>query len=303
MAESGASVGNNKAASEFGRVVASYGHRVLLEDASGQRIQCILKGRKLRAVCGDRVRWYRQDHGGVVTAIEPRRNELQRPDSRGMVEVLASNITQIAVVIAPQPPVDEFLADRYLAAARLMGAEAIVVCNKQDLGSVSLAGEYQGIGYAVVEVSAETGSGIDKLAGLLRDQTSVLVGQSGVGKSSLSNALVPDLDVTTRSLSEATGEGRHTTTTAVLHHIPDSGEIIDSPGVRNFAPPPTEPSRVDLGFPEFDSAIEHCRFNDCLHLREPGCGVIAAVESGDIPARRYRSYRELLRLMERLTAN
>lgn len=283
-----------------GRVVASYGRRVLVEDEQRKRLNCQLKGRRLKAVCGDHVEWYPDSSNGVVTAIAARRNELRRPDSRGRVEILAANISQLVVVIAPTPPVDEFLADRYLAAARLMGADSLVVCNKSDLGNIDLADEYRTIGYPVVSVSARTSESMESLATALTGHTSVLVGQSGVGKSSLSNALIPGLTVATQKLSTATGEGKHTTSTAILHHLPDGGEIIDSPGVRDFAPPPTELKRVDFGFPEFDQPMRQCRFNDCLHLKEPQCGVRAAVDRGEISARRYRSYRELLHLMRKL---
>ncbi len=283
-----------------GRVVASYGRRVLVEDEQRKRLNCQLKGRRLKAVCGDQVEWYPDSSNGVVTAIAARRNELRRPDSRGRVEILAANISQLVVVIAPTPPVDEFLADRYLAAARLMGADSLVVCNKSDQGSVDLAGEYRTIGYPVVSVSAKTSESMELLATALTGHTSILVGQSGVGKSSLSNTLIPGLAVATQTLSEGTGEGKHTTSTAILHHLPGGGEIIDSPGVREFAPPPTELKRVDFGFPEFDQPVRECRFNDCLHLKEPQCGVQAAVDSGEISARRYRSYRELLHLMRKL---
>ncbi|MCH9026603.1 MAG: ribosome small subunit-dependent GTPase A [Proteobacteria bacterium] len=286
-----------------GRVVASYGRRVLIEDDQRKRLNCQLKGRRLKAVCGDHVEWYPDSHNGVVTAIAARRNELRRPDSRGRVEILAANISQLVVVIAPTPPVDEFLADRYLAAARLMGADSLVVCNKSDLGGVDLAGEYRTIGYPVVSVSAKTSESMESLATALTGHTSILVGQSGVGKSALSNTLIPGLAVATQTLSEGTGEGKHTTSTAILHHLPDGGEIIDSPGVRDFAPPPTELKRVEIGFPEFDQAMRECRFNDCLHLKEPQCGVRTAVDSGEISARRYRSYRELLHLMRRLMEN
>ena len=286
-----------------GRVVASYGRRVLVEDDQRKRLNCQLKGRRLKAVCGDRVQWYPDSHNGIVTGIATRSNELRRPDSRGRVEILAANISQLVVVIAPTPPVDEFLADRYLAAARLMGADSLVACNKSDLGSVDLADQYRSIGYAVVLVSAQTGASMELLATALSGHTSVLVGQSGVGKSSLSNTLIPGLAVATQTLSEGSGEGKHTTSTAILHHLPGGGEIIDSPGVRDFAPPPTELKRVDFGFPEFDEAVRQCRFNDCLHLKEPQCGVRAAVDNGEISARRYRSYRELLHLMRKLKEN
>ncbi len=286
-----------------GRVVASYGRRVLVEDDRRKRLNCQLKGRRLKAVCGDNIEWYPDRHNGVVTAIATRRNELRRPDSRGRIEILAANISQLVVVIAPTPVVDEFLVDRYLAAARLMGADSLVVCNKSDLGGLDLAGEYETIGYPLVSVSAKTSESMELLATALKGHTSVLVGQSGVGKSSLSNALIPRLALATQALSEATGEGKHTTSTAILHHLPGGGEIIDSPGVRDFAPPPMELNRVDFGFPEFDQAVQQCRFNDCLHLKEPQCAVKAAVDSGEISARRYRSYRELLHLMRRLQEN
>lgn len=300
MPDAGRRLPKHHPESRPGRVVASYGRRVLIEDEQRKRLNCQLKGRRLKAVCGDQVEWYPDSHNGVVTAIAARRNELRRPDSRGRVEILAANISQLVVVIAPTPAVDEFLADRYLAAARLMGADSLVVCNKSDLGSIDLTGEYRTIGYPVVSVSARTSESMELLATALADHTSVLVGQSGVGKSSLSNALIPGLAVATQKLSAATGEGKHTTSTAILHHLPDGGEIIDSPGVRDFAPPPTELKRVDFGFPEFDQPMRQCRFNDCLHLKEPQCGVRAAVDRGEISARRYRSYRELLHLMRRL---
>jgi ribosome biogenesis GTPase len=292
--------GKKQIASKPGRVVASYGKRVLVEDDRLERHNCLLKGRRLKAVCGDRIRWHQDHGGGIVTEIEPRDNELRRPDSRGRVEILAANISQLVVVIAATPKTDEFLADRYLVAARLMGAECLVACNKSDLEAVRLADEYAAIGYPVITVSAKSGDNMAQLASALNNHTSVLVGQSGVGKSSLSNTLIPGLSVATRTLSSATGEGRHTTSTAILHHLPDGGEIIDSPGVRDFAPPPTAPDRVDYGFPEFDDAVRQCRFNDCLHLKEPQCGVRAAVDSGEISARRYRSYRELVHLMQGL---
>ena len=300
MADAGRRLRKPHPESRPGRVVASYGRRVLVEDEQQKRLNCQLKGRRLKAVCGDHVEWYPDSSNGVVTAIAARRNELRRPDSRGRVEILAANISQLVVVIAPTPPVDEFLADRYLAAARLMGADSLVVCNKSDQGSVDLAGEYRTIGYPVVSVSAETSESMELLATALTGHTSILVGQSGVGKSSLSNTLIPGLAVATQTLSEGTGEGKHTTSTAILHHLPGGGEIIDSPGVRDFAPPPTELKRVDFGFPEFDQPVRECRFNDCLHLKEPQCGVQAAVDSGEISARRYRSYRELLHLMRKL---
>jgi len=232
----------------------------------------------------------------------PRRTELTRPDRRGRVEVLAANLDLIVVVVAPEPPVDPFVTDRYLAAAEAMGCAAIVVANKCDLDAPPPQGlaEYERIGYPVVSVSAETGAGADELAGMLSGHCGILVGQSGVGKSSLLNALVPGSDVPTGTLSDATGEGRHTTTASMLHDLPGGGELIDSPGVRDYAPALRAADEVFRGFREIAAAAPHCRFADCRHLREPNCAVKAAVEAGAISPRRYESYRRLRRLTEEL---
>jgi ribosome biogenesis GTPase len=295
------------AETEPGRVVAGFGRHVLVEDAEGERHRCMISGRRLRPVCGDKVRWARpsDQSDGLVVAIEPRHNELARPSRRGRKEVLGANIDQLLIVMAPIPQPDLFIVDRYLAAAELMDAEACVVCNKGDLeqtGDPLEAGEFTRAGYAVIETSAQTGAGLEKLAALMRGKTSIFVGQSGVGKSSLINALMPGLDLATDEVSRASGEGKHTTTASVLHHLPHGGEIIDSPGVRDFAPPTMDPASVASGFREIRELVDRCRFTDCMHLKEPGCAVKAAVESGAIAARRYESYRRLVRLMGQLAA-
>ncbi len=295
--------------SQPGRVVANYGKRLLVEDAAGVRHPCRPKGRRLRAVCGDRVRWTAGagDEPGVVTGIEPRTTELTRPDQRGRTEVLAANVTLVAAVMAPRPAPDPFLVDRYLAAAALMGARGFLVINKTDLLDdaerdelAALETQFAAAGYDVVRCSAKSGDGVDALADKLVGETGILVGHSGVGKSSLYNRLVPDHDAATAALSAATGEGRHTTTASVLHRLPGGGELIDSPGVRDYAPADVEPRRVADGFAEFGRHAAQCRFTDCMHLKEPGCGVKTAVGNGDIAQRRYESYRRLVRLMERL---
>lgn len=290
---------------ESGRVVAAFGRRVLVEDSAGIRHACMLAGRRLRPVCGDRVTWQRplDDSDGLLTSIEPRRTELARPSRRGDREVLAANISQVVIVAAPRPPPDAFLVDRYLVAAELMGAAACIAYNKTDLdpdnGAMDLT-EFESLGYPVIRVCARDNAGLDSLRPQLEDQTSILVGHSGVGKSSIINALLPDAETRTATLSEATGEGRHTTTASVLHHLPTGGELIDSPGVRDYAPPPVATRDVGAGFREIANRQGQCRFSNCLHLKEPGCAVKAAVETGEISDRRYESYRRLIRLMERL---
>jgi ribosome biogenesis GTPase len=300
--------GGTHGAVRTGRVVAGFGRRVLVEDETRERHRCLVSGRRLRVICGDNVDWRpaRDQGDGLVTAIHARDNELARPDSRGRTEAIAANVSQLVVVAAPRPAVDPFILDRYLAAAELMGAEACLVWNKTDLGTAGAdedaLAEYAAVGYPVFATSAQAGTGLDGLRARLVGHTSILVGQSGVGKSSLLNALMPDVDADTAAISAATGEGRHTTTASVLHHLPGGGELIDSPGVRDYAPPPIAPERVAAGFREFSDLAPRCRFANCMHLREPGCAVKAAAEDGGMAARRYESYRRLVRLMERLNA-
>jgi ribosome biogenesis GTPase len=289
-----------------GRVVAAHGRRVIVEDDAGAMHACAVRGRELRVVCGDRVVLEPQQTGsdGLVLAIEPRANALQRPDSRGRVEVLAANVTQLIVVTAAKPAPDPFLVDRYLAAGELMPCRAFVLYNKVDVDAAaapaSWIAELESIGYTVLRTSVRTDTGLAVLRATLEGHTSILVGQSGVGKSSLLNALLPGLDAATATLSAATGEGRHTTSAALMHRLPTGGAIIDSPGVRDHAPAPIPPREVVRGFVEFAEPALGCRFADCLHRDEPRCGVKEAVGSGRVSARRYESYLRLLRLMESL---
>ncbi|HEU4517129.1 MAG TPA: ribosome small subunit-dependent GTPase A [Steroidobacteraceae bacterium] len=293
-----------------GRVVASHGRDAVVADAAGLRVHCRLHGRRLSVVCGDRVHWSAastEGGGGVIRELLPRRNCLSRIDARGTPEAVASNLSQLVAVLAPVPAPDLGLCDRYLAAAEWNGLAACVVANKCDLadgdGSLDAALEdYARIGYSVVRASKRLAGGADALRQKLAGTTSVLVGQSGVGKSSLTNVLVPGVEAAVADVSRASETGRHTTSTSSLYSLPSGGELIDSPGVRDFAPPLPPVRDVAGGFREIAGLAGSCRFRDCLHRAEPGCAVAAARDAGDIAPRRFESYRSLLALAEEMAA-
>lgn len=288
-------------------VTATFSQRMRLRLTDGAEVTGRLKGKTLRPVCGDRVeaRDIENEPEWLITAILPRKNELSRPESRGRIEVLAANFDLIAVVTAEAPPPDWFMTDRYLAAAELADVSALLVFNKIDLGDASasssteLAG-YSRIGYPIVECSAKTGANVADLRQQVGTRTAIIVGQSGAGKSSLINCLVEDADQQTAALSGSTGEGRHTTVNSVMWSLPGGGAVIDSPGVRDYAPAVTAADRVVRGFREIEEKGHDCRFANCRHLREPDCAVKSAMTSGEISARRYESYKRLLALSEKL---
>lgn len=282
-----------------GRIVADFGRHVLVEDNDHLVHPCTLRGRRLRAVCGDRVTWQPAVRGGrgVVESIQPRTSQLTRPAPHGRSEVLAANLDQIIVVCALAPPFDPNVIDRYLVAAALMDVEAMIVCNKNELSTPAtservdtLLAEYMAIPYPVVRASAKTGEGLQQLAELTIGHTSILVGQSGVGKSTLLNALRPETDAPVGELSSASGEGTHTTSASRLYRLPAGGELIDSPGVREYTPHLSAVQDPVSGFLEFLVPARECRFRNCCHLHEPDCGVKAAVADRRISQRRYDSY-------------
>jgi len=293
----------NRQTTHTGLIIAAHGRRGKLETKSGDRLSYLVQGRRLRVVCGDHVDWVFDDHGklAIVTGNAPRTNVLERqPADRPGTEVLAANLSLMIVVCAPRPEPDWFLIDRYLCTGKLMGCRLLLASNKCDLAEqkrshFAMLRNYEHIGYTALSVSAQTNHGIDKLREALHNQTGILVGQSGVGKSSLINRLVPDANITVRAISASTQEGTHTTTASAMHDLPGAGRLIDTPGVRGFIPAIPESRSVQAGFPEILAAADHCRFNDCRHLREPGCGVKLAVQSDAISQRRYESYKRLLR--------
>jgi ribosome biogenesis GTPase / thiamine phosphate phosphatase len=292
------------------RVIESFGRRVTVATRDGKIMPAELFGKRLSCVCGDEVtiRLPSQSSGDVakVVSIEPRRTLFARTDSRGRTEPLAANLSLVAVIIAPEPQTDAYIADRYLAGAALAGVSGIVIVNKSELPSAtetqfeSLVREYEAAKYDVLRLSAHQDGTIAPLKARLAGTVAMFVGQSGVGKSTLTNALVPESLRPTRTISAATGEGRHTTVSTALFRIPGGGELIDSPGVRDYAPPPVDDANVQVGWPEILALAPQCRFNNCLHLREPGCAVTDAVAAGNLSPRRYESYKRLVNIMRGL---
>ena len=267
-----------------------------MEDEQRNHHLAMLKGRQLNPVVGDWVSWRPTGDGSArVDAVETRTSEIVRLNRQGAGEVVAANVTQLAVVVANQPVPAPALVDRYLGAAAVQGIQALVVANKIDLGPIdaALLAEYADLGYGHVQVSAYTRQGLDQLAERLQGHTNVLLGQSGVGKSSLTNALIREAEQPTKTLSQKSGQGRHTTSAARLFHLPGGGRLIDAPGVRDYAPYLKDLRQVQQAFVEIEAAARDCRFNDCQHLSEPDCAVLERLAAGRISQRRYESFRSL----------
>ncbi len=293
--------------SDSALVIATYSRRMRLQLSDGDVVDARIKGKKLKPVCGDRVSAtpIENESDWLITAIDDRDNALQRPNMRGKVEVLAANLDILVVVAAGSPAADWFIVDRYLCAAESMRIPAVVVYNKTDLGmqddrSLAEFQEYERIGYPSLRCSAKNDSNLDELLDLLGSKISIIVGQSGVGKSTIINKLTSSAKQRTGEVSGKSGEGRHTTVNSVMLSLPNGGSVIDSPGVRDYAPALQSPADVVHGFREIADAAAGCRFANCRHLREPKCAVISAIDDGSISARRYESYRRSLALADKL---
>ena len=288
-------------------VTATYSRRMRLRLANNEEVNARIKGKRLRPVCGDRVvaETIKDESDWLITEIQERDNALCRPNLRGQTEVLAANIELLLVVAAGEPKPDWFIVDRYLSAAENLGIPSAVIYNKVDLkgGGSDLDAvlqDYSRADYQTVRCSALTGDGISEFGELARGKTAIIVGQSGVGKSSIINALLGNEQHRTAEIAGKSGEGRHTTVNSMMLSLPGGGAIIDSPGVRDYAPALETAPQVIRGFREIEKTGHECRFANCRHLREPGCAVKEAVENDLISERRYESYRHLLALTQKL---
>jgi len=282
-----------------GRVTAVYGRHYRVDTPAGV-LECVTRGKKGGIACNDRVTCRATGAGGgVIETTLPRDNLLYRSD-QFRSKLLAANVDQVFIVTAATPSPDPDLLNRCLVAAEAADIPARIVVNKTDLAETGtllerLAG-LEALGYPVIPLSAKQDAG--PLRTWLAGKTSILVGASGVGKSTLINALVPEAAVATREVSESLDTGKHTTTHTRLYPLPEGGSLIDSPGMQEFGLGHLDLAALQHAFPEFRPLAGRCRFHNCRHLQEPNCAVLAAVEAGEIARTRWQSYRKLMKGLE-----
>ncbi len=280
-----------------GRVISHLGQGIAVESAAGI-ILCQPLRRLETVAVGDQVLFSQINaEQGRIEEILPRRSLLTRPNRGDKVRPVAANIDKIYVVFAPEPHCDFLLIDQYLAICENCNIDAVLVFNKIDLPpSAAIEAElkiYQALGYVLHRVSATNTLGVEALKQALKNEVSIFTGQSGVGKSSLTNALIPDKAVRTNTVSAITKHGRHTTTAATLHHLPEGGDIIDSPGVAIFGLSSLTEAQLAQGYREFQPFLGACQFNDCRHVKDKGCAVREAAEQGSLSMARYLRFLKL----------
>lgn len=294
-----------------GMIISRFGMHADVEARDGEIHRCNIRRTIKSLVTGDRVVWRAGKESqagisGIVEAVHPRESVLTRPDFYDGVKPIAANIDQIVIVSAILPELSLNIIDRYLVACETLGIAPLIVLNKIDLldddarefvdGVMNI---YRTLRYPVIMVSSHTQQGVAALEQALTGRVSIFAGQSGVGKSSLLNALLyPGEDrILVNAVSDNSGLGQHTTTAARLYHFPHGGDVIDSPGVREFGLWHLEPEQVTRGFIEFRDYLGTCKFRDCRHDNDPGCALRAAVESGAIAEERFENYHRILESM------
>lgn len=283
------------ASHQEGLVLARYSRHADVESSSGRRIRCALRANLDPLVAGDRVIWQAlNDLQGVIVSRYPRQSVLCRRDKGGRDKPVAANISQLLIVVAALPEISWLLLDSYLILAENLKLKACIVLNKIDLDSEGLQQKlekcYTSLGYPLFLTSQKERLGYEPLQAALNHETSVFVGQSGVGKSSLIASILPEETIATGQVSGLSKLGCHTTSNSRLYHLPLGGALIDSPGVREFSLGQLNKKTLTYGFPELRTLAAHCQFRNCNHQDSPDCAVIAALEQGDLTLSRYENY-------------
>jgi len=281
-----------------GLVLASHRRHFAVRLDDGEVLGCVLKGRSTVLACGDRVRVARMAGGGSIEEVLPRAALFHRTDAI-REKLIAANVTQIVGVVAPDLSIDEELLARWIVAAEAHDCRFVLVANKADLPGFDALmrrlAPYAALGYAVVPLSAKRD--VSSLRPWLAGQRTVLIGQSGMGKSTVLNALAPQAEAKTADVSAALGTGRHTTTHSTLYPLPDDpagGWVVDSPGMKTFGLAHLSPETLEHAFVELRPLLGHCRFRDCRHDREPGCALTDAVARGVVMPHRVELLRTLV---------
>jgi len=289
-----------KNTTEVGTIIAAHGRHYLAQ-VGEEKLQCVTRGKKSDVAVGDRVNLKRTSaNQAVIESIAERKTLLYRSDQYKS-KLLAANVTQLFIVVATEPGFTDDLISRALVAAESAGVDAHIILNKTDIEAAlprtrQRLEVYRKLGYPVLEVSAQAhpDATCDTFMPLLQGQTTILIGQSGMGKSSIINLIVPDADIAVREISAALDTGKHTTTFTRLYVMADDTAIIDSPGFQEFGLYQLSEGMLERAFREFAPYLGKCRFYNCHHLTEPDCAVLAAVKTGDIAAMRHQLYVQLL---------
>ncbi|MEJ2669849.1 MAG: ribosome small subunit-dependent GTPase A, partial [Gammaproteobacteria bacterium] len=283
-----------------GLVISRAGKAFIVEASSGptrgQRYCCHAR-QHLELVVGDRVLWEAKQHmKGWITSCEPRDTLIERFSHGRSTKLMAANVTALVIVVAPKPAPSRHLINQYLIAATIFGCTPIITLNKFDLmtaGDTSdcIINQYETLGFTCLRISTKDQYGLDALAQLLTHHTAILLGQSGVGKSSLVKAWLPDESIVVGGLSNSNDLGRHTTSNSTLYHLPSGGHLIDAPGIREFKLSGRHPiETLSRAFPDIQPKLHTCHFRDCSHQHEPDCGLKAAVQAGELDAQRLSDY-------------
>lgn len=279
-----------------GLVLTRFGRHAEIEDTQGNRIHCSIRPNLDSLVAGDRVIWQAEGSTqGVVVSRYPRQSTLGRPDKRGLFKPVAANISQVIVVAAAKPELTWPLLDSYLVMAEHLALQVCIVLNKVDLSCETIQQElltcYKPLGYPILFTSKFNAQGYELLKETLQHHTSVFVGQSGVGKSSLIAGILPhENNIQTAEISAGSELGCHTTSNSRLYHLPSGGALIDSPGVREFGLWHMPVAEITQGYREFQPLIAQCKFRNCNHKDTPGCAIQAALDEGRITKKRYDSF-------------